>query len=132
MTLLPGTTWVGPGATASPPHRSRAADARPSTVASTRSPGAQVREFLSAFRLRARSPASRMHLAQADRGGGDLDALVLGEELERLLERLSRRGGVSRSVLSDDDVRMLVSFFSRQMLTSMSSEREFSPTIMPS
>ena len=43
----------------------------------------------------------------------------------------STRCGVSLTVSSDDDARTLVSFFSRQMLTSMSPAREFSPTIMP-
>ena len=40
-------------------------------------------------------------------------------------------GGVSRTVSSADEARMFVSFFSRQMLTSMSPAREFSPTIIP-
>jgi len=42
------------------------------------------------------------------------------------------RGGISRSNSSEVDFRMLVSFFSLVMFTSMSSGREFSPTIMPS
>ena len=41
-------------------------------------------------------------------------------------------GGISRSSSSPVEERTLVSFFSRVMLTSMSSERAFSPTIMPS
>ena len=69
-------------------------------------------------------------LAEADRRGGDLDALVLGQELECLLQRQTR--GESAWVLSDADARMLVRCFSRVMLTSMSSDREFSPTIIPS
>ena len=44
----------------------------------------------------------------------------------------SLRGGISVSVTSDVDERMFVSFFSLVMFTSMSSAREFSPTIMPS
>ena len=40
--------------------------------------------------------------------------------------------GISGTSTSDDDCRMLVSFFSLVGLTSMSSAREFSPTIMPS
>ena len=44
----------------------------------------------------------------------------------------SLRGGMSFSKLSDVAERMLVCYFSRVMLTSMSSAREFSPTIMPS
>ena len=46
--------------------------------------------------------------------------------------RLSTRGGTRRSSSSAVEDRMLVSFFSLVMLTSMSSGREFSPTIMPS
>jgi hypothetical protein len=41
------------------------------------------------------------------------------------------RGGVSLTVSSDEEARILVSFFSRQIFTSMSPAREFSPTIMP-
>ena len=41
-------------------------------------------------------------------------------------------GGVRRSDSSWLWVRMLVSFFSLVALTSMSPDREFSPTIMPS
>ena len=41
-------------------------------------------------------------------------------------------GGVTFSVLSEPEARMLVCFFSLQMLTSMSSGRLFSPTTMPS
>ena len=44
----------------------------------------------------------------------------------------SFRGGTIDSVTSAVDDRMLVSFFSLVMFTSMSSEREFSPTTMPS
>ena len=40
--------------------------------------------------------------------------------------------GISRTSSSDVDERMFVSFFSLVALTSRSSEREFSPTIMPS
>ncbi len=40
--------------------------------------------------------------------------------------------GISGTSTSPEDWRMLVSFFSLVGLTSMSSEREFSPTIMPS
>src|SRR3954452_7876391 len=46
--------------------------------------------------------------------------------------RLRMRGGTRRSSSSEVDLRMLVSFFSLVMFTSMSSGREFSPTIMPS
>ena len=42
------------------------------------------------------------------------------------------RDGVIDSKLSAVDCLMLVSFFSLVMFTSMSSEREFSPTTMPS
>ena len=42
------------------------------------------------------------------------------------------RGGVSRSDSSCEWVRMLVSFFSLVGLTSMSPDRAFSPTIIPS
>ena len=41
-------------------------------------------------------------------------------------------GGTSFTKSSAVDERTLVTFFSRQMLTSMSSARAFSPTIMPS
>ena len=44
----------------------------------------------------------------------------------------SLRGGISFSKLSEVEERTLVYFFSLVMLTSMSSSREFSPTIMPS
>ena len=50
----------------------------------------------------------------------------------RACSRESGRGGVRRTSSSDDDARMLVSFFSLTGLTSMSSDRELSPTIMPS
>lgn len=46
--------------------------------------------------------------------------------------RESLRAGTTFSVVSADAARMLVSFFSLVMLTSMSSAREFSPMIMPS
>ena len=42
------------------------------------------------------------------------------------------RGGTRRIASSADDARMLVCFFSLQMLTSRSFVREFSPMIMPS
>jgi hypothetical protein len=42
------------------------------------------------------------------------------------------RGGISRTSSSAVDCRMFVFCFSRVGLTSMSSAREFSPTIMPS
>ncbi len=45
---------------------------------------------------------------------------------------VSLRGGVRFSNVSEEAARMLVSFFSLVMFTSMSSAREFSPTIMPS
>ena len=48
------------------------------------------------------------------------------------LSSVSGRGGVSRSASSWAWVRMLVSFFSLVALTSMSPERAFSPTIIPS
>ena len=60
-----------------------------------------------------------------------LDALVVGDELERLLERHRPRRGELLDVVGAD-ARMLVSFFSLVGLTSMSSARAFSPTIMPS
>ena len=46
--------------------------------------------------------------------------------------RDSDRGGTRWTSSSPLDCRMLVSFFSLVMFTSMSSEREFSPMIMPS
>ena len=48
------------------------------------------------------------------------------------LSSVSGRGGVRRSASSWECVRMLVSFFSLHGLTSMSPERAFSPTIIPS
>ncbi len=71
------------------------------------------------------------HLADADGLRSHLDALVLAGELEALLER-ELAGGVSFSSSSAVDERMLVSFFSLVMFTSMSSARVFSPTTMPS
>ena len=50
----------------------------------------------------------------------------------RALSRVTGGGGVSRSDSSWLWVRMLVSFFSLVGLTSMSPDRLFSPTIMPS
>ncbi len=44
----------------------------------------------------------------------------------------SGRGGISFSNASAVDDRMLLSFFSLVGLMSMSSAREFSPTIIPS
>ncbi len=44
----------------------------------------------------------------------------------------SWRCGISGTSTSEEDCRMLVSFFSLVGLTSMSSDRAFSPTIMPS
>ena len=71
------------------------------------------------------------HLAEAHRLRCDLDALVLPDELERLLER-QLLVGMSRTNSSAVDDRMLVTFFSLVGLTSMSSDRAFSPTIIPS
>ena len=45
---------------------------------------------------------------------------------------VSCRDGVIDSNVSAVEERMLVSFFSLTMFTSMSSAREFSPTTMPS
>ena len=50
----------------------------------------------------------------------------------RACSRLSIRGGTSRSSSSAVDWRTLLSLRSLVMFTSMSSDREFSPTIMPS
>ena len=71
-------------------------------------------------------------LADPDGLRGDLDALVLAAELQALLRATASRGGISFSKLSEVAERMLVCCFSLVMLTSMSSAREFSPTIMPS
>src|ERR1035438_2266596 len=46
--------------------------------------------------------------------------------------RLRLRKGTSRIAMSDVEARMLVSFFSRTMLTSRSVSLAFSPMIMPS
>ena len=48
------------------------------------------------------------------------------------VSRVIGRAGVSRSDSSCEWVRMLVSFFSLVALTSMSPDRLFSPTIIPS
>ncbi len=71
------------------------------------------------------------HLADADDLGRDLDAFVVTGELEALLEGQHARGVIDSNV-SELAARMLVSFFSLVMFTSMSSAREFSPMTMPS
>ena len=83
--------------------------------------------------LRAPEPLLRIEddLADADDRGGHLDAFVLTAELQRLLEReLLVRDQRHQDIRRGR--RMLVSFFSLVGFTSMSSDREFSPTIMPS
>jgi len=73
----------------------------------------------------------QLPLAQADRRGGHLDQLV--PPMNSIADsRVSGRGGVSGGPRRGSWVRMLVSFFSLVALTSMSPERAFSPTIMPS
>ena len=78
-----------------------------------------------------RSLSVQDDLAHAHGLGGDLDALVVGRELEGLLEGQLARGG-QRSYTSAVALRVFVCFFSRQMFTSMSSPRGFSPTTWPS
>src|SRR5262249_4414907 len=46
--------------------------------------------------------------------------------------RVSSRGGLSRMFLSEPEARILVSFFSLQGLTTISSPRAFSAMIIPS
>ena len=67
----------------------------------------------------------------ADRTGSDLDALFLTGRIEALLQGEPARR-VRFSKVSAEAERMFVSFFSFVMLTSISSAREFSPTIWPS
>ena len=81
---------------------------------------------------RVRSVVLRTTLRMPDRVGGHLDALVLAAELQRLLEAAPGAGARAARGSSARRTRMLVSFFSLVELTSMSSAREFSPTIMPS
>jgi len=70
-------------------------------------------------------------LAQTNRLGRDLDGLVIGDEFEGCSSE-KMVGGAIRSVLSLPEARMLVSFFSFVGFTFISSERAFSPTIIPS
>src|SRR6478735_6140071 len=81
--------------------------------------------------VRARSPASRITLRMRT---------LLGVTSTHSSSRQNSRhcssesffGGMTFSKLSEVAERMLVCCFSLVMLTSMSSAREFSPTIMPS
>ena len=90
---------------------------------------ADFRRFLGALGLRALARGLlALHLiehglAQAHVVRGDLDALVLAQELQRLVERQRAAAGTSRTSSSAVEERMLVSFFSRTALTSRSSER---------
>ena len=63
--------------------------------------------------------------------GVDLDALVVADHLERLLERQRPRRNQAHGLVGAA-ARMFVSFFSFVAFTSRSSAREFSPTIIPS
>jgi hypothetical protein len=82
-------------------------------------------------RTRKRSLASStvLRIRTAD---GVTSAHSSSAQNSRACSRLRTRGGTRRSSSSPVDWRTLVSLRSRVMLTSMSSEREFSPTIMPS
>jgi hypothetical protein len=71
------------------------------------------------------------HLAHANDVRGDLDAFVLADELEGLVERELLLGNEADET-SDVDLRMFVRCFSLTAFTSRSSDREFSPTIIPS
>jgi hypothetical protein len=62
---------------------------------------------------------------KAERLRGDLDELVLLDELQRLLEA-HRFAGDSRTASSEPDARMFVSFFSLVTLTS----RSFAPGVL--
>ena len=70
-------------------------------------------------------------LAHTDALRGDLEQLIVGDELESRSMDIWR-GGIRRSASSEPDARMLVSCFFLQTFTAMSSPRGFSPTIMPS
>ena len=82
-------------------------------------------------RERPRSLASRTVL-RSRTAAGVTSAHSSSPQNSSACSRLSCRGGISRSSSSPVDWRTLVSFFSLAMFTSMSSDREFSPTIMPS
>jgi len=70
-------------------------------------------------------------LAEADGLRGDLDQFVLRDPFDPVFEaHLAVWRDAHRFIVPS--ARMLVSFFSRQMLTSRSFSREYSPMIMPS
>jgi hypothetical protein len=70
-------------------------------------------------------------LADADRLGRDLDQLVVGDELDRVLEReLDRRRDLDRVFLAE--TRKFVSCLPRTALTTRSLSRLWMPITMPS
>ena len=69
-------------------------------------------------------------LAHTDALRGDLEQLIVGDELESRSMDIWR-GGIRRSASSEPDARMLVSCFFRQTFTVMSSLLGVSPTTMP-
>ena len=70
-------------------------------------------------------------LAYPDGLGRHFDPLIVGDEFHRQLE-IERPEGISRMASSATEARILVCFFSFTAFTSISSQREFSPTTMPS
>ena len=79
-----------------------------------------------------RALRGELDLPQADVGGRDLDALVLADVLERLVERERARRNEPNELVGGRRARVFVSFFSFVAFTSRSSPRAFSPTIIPS
>lgn len=67
---------------------------------------------------------------QAEAGGGDFDQFVVGDVFHGLFQGELAWGDEAEGLVGPA-ARILVSFFSLVMLTRMSSEREFSPTIIP-
>jgi hypothetical protein len=82
-------------------------------------------------RLRARSPASSTTL-RIRTIPGVTSTHSSSRQNSRACSKESALCGMSGTSTSPEDWRMLVSFFSFVGFTSMSSAREFSPTIMPS
>jgi hypothetical protein len=68
---------------------------------------------------------------QANRLGRDFDEFVVFDVFEGEFEG-SSRGDLMVVLISAVEARMLVSFFSRQMLTGRSLSRQCSPTTWPS
>ena len=71
-------------------------------------------------------------LADADRLRRDLDELVVGDELDRVLERELRSAARARTASSVPDARTLVSCLPLIGLTTRSLSRLWMPMTMPS